>query len=657
MGVGNWIRRQGQAAWAFARRFDAATRGNVAMIFAISLPVLVMLTMGGIDLNRAATVRVNLQDALDAATLAAARSTATTDAELTAIGTKALRANLQNYPQITLATTTFTLSADQVVIANATVNVKTLVANIILPPYGKLLDDTLPVVAHSEVNRSSKNIEVGLVLDITGSMAGSRITDLKTAAAQLVDIVVQTQQSPYYTRMAIIPYSIGVNMGTYANGARGAPTGAKTITGASWAADTPKLVLGISKTNPAVITSLGHGLATNDTIWLSGLVDGSGSGSKYSLLNSAPYLVTKLSNDTFSIRTASGSNVNTTGYRTFVSATLGVMTKCQVANCHLVITAAGHGIPATTTNEGSTQPGRVYITGVGGLSLSNASQVNNKAFEVGNVTTDTYSIPVVGPTVTVYSSSGSSWCGQDGCQYRVFRNDSSSALTVFPISSCVSERAGAQAYTDASPATSPVGTNYPAPTAGSAGTPANTPNPCPSATIQPLTDNKATLKTLINGLTVTGSTAGQIGLAWGWYTVSPSFNSLWSGNPAGPNVPRDTLKAVILMTDGDFNSPYCTGVLAGNSGSGSGSTQDHINCNATNGDPFAQATSLCNAIKAQNITVYTVGFAVTKGSDAAEILADCATGPDYAFLPASGADLTEDFAAIGRDITRLRISK
>lgn len=657
MSVGNWIRRQVQATRASARHFASSTRGNVAMIFALSLPILVMMTMGGIDINRAATVRVNLQDALDAATLAAARSTGVTDADLTTIGTKALRANLQNYPNIDLASATFTLSADAVVISNATVNVKTLVANIILPPYGKLLDDTLPVAAHSEVNRSSKNIEVGLVLDITGSMAGQRIADLKVAAAQLVDIVVQAQQSPYYTRMAIVPYSIGVNMGTYASAARGEPTGAKPITGASWAADLPKVVTGISKASPAVVTAVAHGLVTGDTIWLSGLSDGTGTNTKYSTLNGAAYLVTVDTINTFSIRTASGAAVNTTGFRTFVGVTAGVMTKCRVANCHLVITSSGHGIPATTTNEGSTQPGRVYITGVGGLALSNVSQVNNKPFEVGNVTPDTYSIPVAGPNLTVFTANGSSWCGQDGCQYRVFRNDSASALTAFPISSCVSERAGSQAYSDASPTSAKVGTNYPAPPSGSLGTPANTSNPCPSATIQPLTDNKTTLKNLINGLTVTGSTSGQIGLAWGWYTVSANFNSLWPSNTAGPNVPRDTLKAVILMTDGDFNSPYCTGVLAGDAGSGSGSTADHINCNATNGDPFAQATALCTAMKAQNITVYTVGFSVTAGSDAARILAGCATGPTYAFLPSSGADLSDDFAAIGRDITRLRISK
>ena len=642
--MGNWIRLKATTARALASRFAASTRGNVAMIFALSLPVLVMMTMGGVDLSRAATVRSNLQDALDAAALAAARSPAVTDADLTTIGTKALRANLQNYPEITLATATFTLSADAVVISNATVNVKTLVANIILPPYGKLLDDTLPVAAHSEVNRSSKNIEVGLVLDITGSMAGQRIADLKTAAAQLVDIVVQAQQSPYYTRMAIVPYSIGVNMGTYANAARGTPATNAVITDISWSTGGSKSVTGISKTSPAIVTSAAHGLSTGDTIWLSELVAGSGTGTNMSNLNGKAYLVGAVSANSFELKSTANGNINTTAYKTFAAG--GVINKCRVKDCSLVVTALNHGLSATTTDTGDTRPTTVYLTDVNGITLSGNSMVNNKGFEIANVTPDTFSIGINGATYLAYVSGGKAWCGMDGCQYRVFRNDSNGALTAFPTSTCVSERTGGQRYTDASPTTAKVGRNY-----------ASTANPCPSAIIQPLTDNKSTLKTLINGLTVTGSTAGQIGLAWGWYTVSPTFNSLWPSNTAGPNVPRDTLKAVILMTDGDFNSPYCTGVLAGDAGTGSGSTADHINCNATNGDPFVQATALCNAMKAKDIIVYTVGFSVTAGSNAARILADCATGPDYAFLPSSGADLSDDFAAIGRDITRLRISK
>ncbi|MDP2764563.1 MAG: pilus assembly protein TadG-related protein, partial [Brevundimonas sp.] len=178
---------------AFLARLLSDARGNVAMLFGLSLPVLILITVGGVDIHRASTVRVNLQDALDAAALAAARSPYTEAADLQTVGLTALKANLQAYPDIILreADTSFVLNSDNVVVASSMVDVKTLVANIFLPPYGKFMDDYLPVGAHSEVDRSSKNVEVGLVLDITGSMGGQRIVDLKAAATQLVDLVVQ----------------------------------------------------------------------------------------------------------------------------------------------------------------------------------------------------------------------------------------------------------------------------------------------------------------------------------------------------------------------------------------------------------------------------------------------------------------------------------
>ncbi len=71
------------------------------------------------------------------------------------------------------------------------------------------------------MKRSSKNVEVSLVLDVTGSMAGQRLSDLKARAKELVDIVVKDTQEPYYSKVAIVPYSMGVNVGNLAAAARG----------------------------------------------------------------------------------------------------------------------------------------------------------------------------------------------------------------------------------------------------------------------------------------------------------------------------------------------------------------------------------------------------------------------------------------------------
>lgn len=625
MGLKTLIGRVLNGAGRLALRIRDDARGNVAMMFGLTLPVLVLMTVGGVDIHRASTVRVNLQDALDAATLAAARSPYTTGTDIQRVGLAALKANLKAYPDIILeeAATSFVLNSDNVVIASSKVDVKTLVANIFLPPYGKFMDDYLPVGAHSEVDRSSKNIEVGLVLDITGSMGGQRIIDLKAAANQLVDIVVQDVQTPYYTRMAIVPYSVGVNLGSYANAARGVPTGSTAVTAASWSVGSSRSISRITRASPGVVTANSHGLSTNDHVWISGV-------SGMTQVNNRAYRVTVVDANRFQLKNAvTGANWSTSGYSNYRSG--GIVRKCRVADCSVVVTSSGHGL---ADGEG------VYITGVGGM-----TQINNKPYQVANVTSSTFSIGVNGASWGNYSSGGASWCGRDGCEWRVFRNPSNT-LRAFAASTCVSERNGAQAYTDASPGSAPVGRTYP-----------STNNPCPSSVVQPLTSNKTTLKSLVNGLNVTGSTAGQIGIAWGWYTVSPNFNALWPSEPAGPYAPLDTLKVVVIMTDGEFNTPYASGVIAQDAASGSGSLSDKIGQNATNGDPFAQGAALCSAMKAQGVIVYTVGFTIASGGAAATLLADCATDADHAFLPVSGADLSQAFAAIGRDISKLRISR
>lgn len=638
LAVQTFIRTAQGRLTAFLGRIGADVRGNVAMMFAFAAPVLIMMTLGAVDIHRISTVKANVQDALDAATLAAARSSFTTEADLTRVGLATLKANLAGYPGITLKEdeTRFYVDANEVVIADARVDVKTLVANIVMPPYGQLLDDTLPVSGHSEVNRSSRDLEVALVLDITGSMSNGKIEALKSAALELVDIVVQPVQTPYYSKMAIIPYSSGVNLGSYVAKARGTPTGSVNITAANWIATsaTAKTITGITRAAPGVVTASNHGLATGDFVWIGGVRG-------MTQINDEAYRVRKISNNTFSLEYRSGSNwynLNTRsqdGYGAYNTPNNGTVTKCQREGCTVLITANGHGL---SSGDG------VYINEVRGL-----TSINKSPYWVTRVNDNQYTI-AANVTSSAYSGGGKSWCGQYGCAWRVF-----TAMTgetrAFKTTSCVSERTGAERYSDASPGTAKVGHFY-----GLVDSNENDNSSCPSDAIQPLTSTKKTLTDLIDDLTIGGGTAGQIGTAWGWYAVSPSFNSLWPGSEAGEYDP-ELLKAVILMTDGEFNTPYATGVVARDAGASSGANNLKINQNATNGSPFSQAVALCAGMKAKGIVVYTVGFQVPANGAAAEVMRDCATTTDHAYLPTSNTDLSQAFRDIGRDITRLRISK
>jgi hypothetical protein len=110
-----------------------------------------------------------------------------------------------------------------------------------------------------------------------------------------------------------------------------------------------------------------------------------------------------------------------------------------------------------------------------------------------------------------------------------------------------------------------------------------------------------------------------------------------------------------MMTDGEFNTANYNGVNSKDYSAASNS--DRINQNATNGDPWAQADSLCAAAKKKGITIYTVGFGTDLAGSDATHLRNCATDAGHAYLAATGDDLKTAFAQIAKSIALLRLSK
>ena len=609
-------------------RFLRQTQGNVAMMFAMALPVLLMITLGAIDIHQASKVKAQLQDALDAAALAAARSTFTDDVNINKVGLAALKANMPSYfGEASGDTANFVLLNNRVT-GEATVNVKVLVANVVLPPYGKLLDDFLPVSSRSEVLRASRNVEVAMVLDTTGSMgSGTRISDLRAAAMELVDIVVQAQQTPFYSRVALAPYDWAVKLdadpelpGVLAKAARGNLIGPTNITDVRYLEDA-RNVSRVTAARPVVVTSVDHGLKDGDQVRMADV-------NNVSSVNGMLYSVVYVDRDRFQLAGSDGRSSSKNGSK-------GTFQKCIINSCNLVVSSNGHGL-----NSGE----YAYLEGVYGLrrySDRNPNINNSLAPISGVLDSNRFVLDRYGPNYGPYdtSSEGQAYCTLQGCHRFAFIS-SGGSLTSLPATNCVSERTGADAYKDTAPGVSPVGRVY--------GT------NCNSQPVLPLTSIRKDLEDRIGALRASGNTAGQIGIGWGWYLVSPDFGSIFTGDgrPGLYDTSR-TLKAVVLMTDGEFNAPYCLDVAA-----------SRIRCPTTPVDPFTQSVELCNGMKAQNIVVYTVGFGLSsyRGGDgvdtAIEVMEKCATDEKTHFFKAeSGTDLKEAFKAIGRDITRLRIAR
>ena len=542
--------------------------------------------------------------------------------------------------------------------------------------------NSLSARIQSEVKRGSMDVEVAVAVDITGSMnetvpkAGSgwetetKIAALERSLGQLIDLVVKDDQTPSYSKMAIVPYSMGVNVGsTYAPTIRGAVAAPTPITNIAWAVGTAKTITAATKANPVKITAAAHGFSNGDFVYISAVTG-------MTQLNNKIYEVIGKDNDTFQLK-----GINGTSYSTH-SGSAGRVTKCLVSTCELVVASVNHGLTAGAN---------AFISGVIGAgsipmkSYNSASNIlknvydrynqypsannvnynwidNNTSagdykylvWKIGAVAQNTFILEGTartnGKEYGTYGSGGEASCVIGGCQYYLYQNryNNNDSWRLQAISTCATERT-TNGLTDASPATTLIGRNY-----------HTSANPCPSVTIQPLTSNKTVLHALADDLPATGSTAGHLGIAWGWYLVSPNFNGPWpaESQPA-PKTEKNVLRAVVLMTDGAFNTSYCNGVISQISGSGSGDERTKINCDPANGDSFSQAQKLCDAMKAADppIRIYTVAFDVGDIQAAKDIMANCATDSTYAFSATTGADLSAAFAKIGENLSYLRVTR
>jgi Flp pilus assembly protein TadG len=185
------------------RRFFRDKRGGVAVIFALAFTPVAFLSLVMIDFSRASTARSNLQETLDASTLIAARSTAITAADIQNVGANAFTSQVATNLGIKVNTDTFVSGANSTIVGNSTASVQTLVA-------GLFLGGSIPISAHSEVVRSMNKLEIAMVLDTTGSMAGTKISNLISAADDFIDTMNTASQQSSITnavKISIVPFS------------------------------------------------------------------------------------------------------------------------------------------------------------------------------------------------------------------------------------------------------------------------------------------------------------------------------------------------------------------------------------------------------------------------------------------------------------------
>lgn len=589
------------------KRFHSDERGVFAVLFGLMAIVLIATAGAVVDYTQIEQARTRAQQALDSAALGLLPTIydATEDE---------LIASAQALVEERLA-----MSSTDVLIDDATPDTDSgtlLLSGSVTVPMAFVQLIGIPTVTakiSAEATRGSVDLEVAVSLDNTGSMKYD-IDDLQTALEELIDLVVQEDQEPTYSKMAIIPWAEAVNVGDLADEIRGSVPAGKTITNLRWMASQVD-VSGITRANPAVVTTASnHGFATGDVIYLANI-------SGMSQVNNKYYKVVYKTATTFSLQTTAGVNVNSSSYNSYSSSTSDKARKCLITSCEIVVTATGHGF---ATGD------HVHIVGTSNSSYS------DETYTVTSLTADTFSLDDETSTSSTdpRATGGTAYCTDYLCEYYYFEDDDGDWRT-YQITDCVTERA-TNTYTDDPPTTTLLGANY------------ESNGVCDiDQDITPLTSDTDVLYDESDDMDDHGSTAGHLGTAWAWYMLSPEFGYLW---PDAENVPADydepnLLKVAIIMTDGVYNRQYCNGVRTG-----------IINCDAPD-DTAVQAAELCEAMKDEGIVVYTVGYNIADDSDEETLLEDCASSDDKAFFPDDGGDLVDTFQEIGQNITDLRLSK
>jgi hypothetical protein len=187
----------------FAREEDGVVTA-MALFF-----VLMMCLVGGIgvDLMRNEMERTNVQATLDRAVLAASDMEQVMSPE-GVVRDYFAKAGLTEFLNGGSVSVTDNMNTREVTaIARGTTK------NMFMSVLGRT---TLPIYGRSTAAEGVSNIEVSLVVDISGSMGGRKIEEMRTAASEFVDIVLDPSQAETVT-VSLVPYNGKVNAGSLVN--------------------------------------------------------------------------------------------------------------------------------------------------------------------------------------------------------------------------------------------------------------------------------------------------------------------------------------------------------------------------------------------------------------------------------------------------------
>ncbi|MEM5477792.1 pilus assembly protein TadG-related protein [Pacificibacter sp. AS14] len=188
---------------SIARLYARNEDGSLIIFGLFTFVIIMVLTGIGVDIARHETLRTELQGTADRAVLAAANSSSTDDA--TAVVEDYFeKAGLSSY----LSTVDVESAGSG---SSVTVTVDASFSTYFLHFAGL---DTLELNTYSTAEQGMTELEVALVLDVSGSMGNDdKLTNLATAGAEFAETVFDNSEEDSAT-ISVIPYATQVNVGS-----------------------------------------------------------------------------------------------------------------------------------------------------------------------------------------------------------------------------------------------------------------------------------------------------------------------------------------------------------------------------------------------------------------------------------------------------------
>ena len=176
---------------------------------------------------------------------------------------------------------------------------------------------------------------------------------------------------------------------------------------------------------------------------------------------------------------------------------------------------------------------------------------------------------------------------------------------------------------------------------------------CPQANVLPLSHDRADVDAVLDGMKGKGCRRFDLGAAWGWRALSPSWQDHWQGSSTTPPADYDqsgVTKAMVLLTHGKNTGKKCA--------------DDPEEVEETE----RMFLSLCDAMKQEGVLIYTIAIDVpetgeegskkkSKSELSRDIFEDCASGAARAFFPESMNEIADALNSVAGDLSSVRLTR